>query len=288
MASYNWDDITRRYQHDYALTGISIKQWCAEHDINYASARRYLKSDAQLPAESQTFYVATPNELNTPIKPAKKQPKSADKTNAQSAQNSGSAQSAQSAQCANQPQRDERGHFLKGNQVAVGAAGNPHPPNLFKPGNRYSRKHGGYSKFFPAGKFDEARELRLRDELILARTQLISMIEATQRIEVDIIETKDPEVKADLYRSMIKIQEQVDQRIARIESITRTLSSIEVNKVTVPLRVSENQRVQAIAKKTTIETRILEREEGGDNTPLGDIIDEIQSMDSGLMSGQTD
>lgn len=297
MASYNWDDITRRYQHDYALTGITIKEWCKKHDINYASARRYIKSDAQLPADSQTFYVATPDEQIPAAKTAKKQRKSDagtnDVTSAQSAQNHGSAQSAQSAQisaqCADKPQRDERGYFLKGNKVAVGAAGNPHPSQKFQPGHRHSYKHGGYAKFFPAGDFESAREMRIQDEIVLTRAQIINVVRKLQEFEDLYQQTEEAELKLELYKTISQTQSILDSRIARVESLSRTLSGIQVDKVTVPLKKAEEERVKVTTKKTSIETNIMEREQGGSTTPISDIVDEIQSMgSSGLMSGPND
>ena len=77
---------------------------------------------------------------------------------------------------------DANGRFKKGEYQ-----GNPHPAHKFPERHRYSTKHGGYSKFFPSGKFNDARELRLRDELLLARTQLISLAEKMQEIENSLI-----------------------------------------------------------------------------------------------------
>ena len=285
MARTDWDAIARRYQHDYMLSGISIKKWCKQHDINYASARRYLKSDAQLPSESQTFYIATPNEVESASNEPGNEAKTDRKRNAQKS----AQKSAQRAECADSAQQsaqiDAKGRFVKGNTMSVGAPGNPNPQNQMKPGNQAGRKHGGYSKFFPAGKFDEARELKLKDELVLVRTQVISIAESLQQINVDLKATSDPELKSNLYRDMIKLQELLDSRIARIESLTRTLSNLQLDRLNEPRLIAETERLKMATKKGSVETRILERDSGGDTTQIDDILGDIQDMDSdGMMS----
>jgi hypothetical protein len=46
------------------------------------------------------------------------------------------------------PQRNSKGHFAKGNTIAVGASGNPDPKNQFQSGNQAARKHGMFANLF--------------------------------------------------------------------------------------------------------------------------------------------
>lgn len=302
MAKVNWDLVNKQFQHDQQITGVTMSEWCAQHNYNYQTARRYLKSSSQLPSETKTFQAGARNEQSNCAKTAQNGVKTAQEWNAQKTAQVNNAQCAKPNDKKDETKstlpsshtdidnpshakpngHDNKGRFVKGNP------GNPDPCNQYQAGNQVAKKHRGYAKFFPSGKFDEAKELRIRDEIILTRAQIISVAETIQRITDDIAMADSVETRADLYRLMLETQNTLDRRIARVESLSRTLSTLQLDKVTGPKIIAETSRSKAATRKTEVETRMLEREEGGDTTPIGDIINEIQTMGSGgLMSGPT-
>ena len=46
MAKPDWGELQRRFLSDHAATGISPKEWCEAHNLNYVTARRYIKKTA--------------------------------------------------------------------------------------------------------------------------------------------------------------------------------------------------------------------------------------------------
>ena len=303
MAKINWQLVNEQFQRDQQKTGITMADWGEQNNYNYQTARRYLKSCSQLPSETKTFHVAARDEQSNKPKTAQKGVKTAQEWNAQKTAQMNNAQCAKAGD-----KKDEaksvishshtesiepshakyKGHKANGQFKKGEYEGNPHPSHKFPIGHEHSTKHQGYAKFFPSGKFDEAKELRIRDEIILTRAQIISVAETIQRITDDIAMADSVETRADLYRLMLETQNTLDRRIARVESLSRTLSTLQLDKVTGPKIIAETSRSKAVTRKTEVETRMMEREEGGDTTPIDDIISEIQSMGSdGLMSGPT-
>lgn len=43
MAKPDWSELQQRFLSDHAKIGISPKDWCEAQELNYASARRYIK-----------------------------------------------------------------------------------------------------------------------------------------------------------------------------------------------------------------------------------------------------
>ncbi|HAV1958288.1 TPA: terminase small subunit [Enterobacter hormaechei subsp. steigerwaltii] len=46
MAKPDWGELQKRFLSDHAATGISPKKWCEAHNLNYVTARRYIKKTA--------------------------------------------------------------------------------------------------------------------------------------------------------------------------------------------------------------------------------------------------
>lgn len=46
MAKPDWGELQKRFLSDHADTGISPKEWCEAHKLNYVTARRYIKKTA--------------------------------------------------------------------------------------------------------------------------------------------------------------------------------------------------------------------------------------------------
>ena len=293
MAKTDWEAVAKLFALENERTGISVQDWCEQNGYNYQSARRYLKTRAQSVTTSKTSRTAAQSSTKKP------------KKNAQTAQNN-SAQnnSAQSAQCANdsigadnendstenesvskedaKPKgRDEQGRFLKGEYK-----GNPNPVNLFEPRNDIAVKHRGYAKYFPQTEyFDDAELMSLHDELTFTRARVISVTKNLQKMHEDLSNATEIPDRIALYGKITAAEQALDRNVARVESLTRTLSAIRIDDVNEPKIIADTDRIKSARRKLDAETARLERDQGGDTTPIGEIVEDLQQMGSGgLMS----
>ena len=46
MAKPDWGELQKRFLSDHAATGISPKEWCEAHNLNYVTVRLYIKQTA--------------------------------------------------------------------------------------------------------------------------------------------------------------------------------------------------------------------------------------------------
>ena len=58
MAKTDWAQLNAEFLQEHEATGISAKDWCDSRGLNYNSARRYLKSRGQSPAQPDKSRVA--------------------------------------------------------------------------------------------------------------------------------------------------------------------------------------------------------------------------------------
>lgn len=293
----DWNAINQLFQIEAERTGVSAKEWCEQNGYNYQSARRYLKTRAQSATTSKTSRTAAQSSNKKPKKNAQTAQKQVRKSNAQN-------NSAQSAQCANgnidaddengspetesdinqdaKPKgRDEQGRFLKGEYK-----GNPNPVNLFEPRNDIAVKHRGYAKYFPQTEyFDDAELMSLHDELTFTRARVISVTKNLQKMHEDLSAATEIPDRIALYGKITAAEQALDRNVARVESLTRTLSAIRIDDVNEPKIIADTDRIKSARRKLDAETSRLERDQGGDTTPVGEIVEDLQQMGSGgLMS----
>lgn len=125
----------------------------------------------------------------------------------------------------------------------------------------------------------------LRDELRLCRARVVSVTKALNNIALLIDAAESVEDKAGLYNQMLKAEQALERNIGRIESIEKTLSSLRIDDVTIPKIEADTDRIRAATRKLTAEANKLERDEGGDATPVSEMLAELQDMGTGgLMS----
>lgn len=145
------------------------------------------------------------------------------------------------------PQRNSKGHFVKGNTVAVGASGNPDPCNKFEPGNQAARKSGLFAKLFPevtSEMFEWASVATLDDELNLCRVMLQTNLELTEQLKADIKQVEEPELKRRMLDALFKMEGNTVAWITRIESITKTISKVGLTMVMRDRERAEEQLAQ--------------------------------------------
>lgn len=290
MAKTDWAQLNAEFLQEHEATGISAKDWCDSRGLNYNSARRYLKSRGQSPAQPDKSRVAAQSAHSEVRKTAQ---------SAQSAQAKGSEAKAKgversgeksSASTKSQPEpdqtsknkgRDGSGRFVRGEYE-----GNPNPPANIKPGMQIAKTHGGYAQFLDSPElFDQAEELRLRDELIFTRARVISVTKTLKNLHQDLLDATEMTDRIGLYDKILKAEQALDRNIQRIESIERTLSAIRIDEVTGPKIEADTKRIKAATRKLTAEADRLEKDGGSDTTPVSEMLSELHEMGTGgLMS----
>ena len=295
MAKTNWDQVAAQYAAAQAKTGISAKEWCDKLGINYQSARRYLKSRGQSPDKPDTFQAAAEIAQKKLRKTAQ---------NRKSAQSAGSAQKRKSSKVLRKDggeqqstssetakpnlDRDESGRFVDGHSASIGNSGNSNPlRNLVVAGNQLPVIHGGYARFFDDQEpFEAAEEMLLLDELKLCRARVVSVTKTMNDIAKLLMVAESIESKAELYGQMLKAEQAMERNIGRVESITKTLSSLRIDDVTVPKVIADTDRIKAATRKLEAEATKLERDQGGDTTELGEMLADLQDMGTGGLMSQ--
>lgn len=291
MAKTDWAQLNAEFLQEHEATGISAKDWCDSRGLNYNSARRYLKSRGQSPAQPDKSRVAAQSAHSEVRKTAQ---------SAQSAQAKGSEAKAKGgerreekssastrtpADSAQNPKtngRDSSGRFTEGNP------GNPNPVTKWKPGDRSALTHGGYAKFLDAEElFDQARELQLRDELDFTRARVISVTKLLKGLQQDLVTASEMTDRIALYDKILKAEQALDRNIQRIESIERTLSALRIDEVSVPKIEEDTRRIRAATRKLTAEADRLEKDGGSDSTPVSEMLSELHEMGTGGLMGNS-
>lgn len=289
MAKTDWAELNAEFLQEHEATGISAKDWCDSRGLNYNSARRYLKSRGQSPAQPGKSRIAAQtahSEVRKTAQSAQSAQLKGNEAKAKGGERRGGRSSssthtqADSGHNPNNNGRDQKGRFTEGN------AGNPNPPANIKPGMQLTKTHGGYAKFLDSQElFDEARELQLRDELDFTRARVISVTGLLKGLQQDLVTATEMTDRIALYDKILKAEQALDRNIQRIESIERTLSALRIDEVNAPKIEADTLRIQAATRKLTAEADLLEKDGGADMTPVAEMTAELQGMGTrGLMS----
>ncbi|PJC87825.1 terminase [Vibrio sp. HA2012] len=292
MAKNDWTALQAQFEHDHDKYGTSAKDWCEAKGLNYQSARRYIKvrtaqNDNAQSAQKQTAQSKSAQSAQNKAKPEKKKVLGEKSQQDKSDSSNSTARDSENHK-ADKPQRDEKGLFLPGNTVSIGCPGNPKPSYSFEPGNQLQRKGGIYARLFPDTKqvfFDFSEIATLDDELMLARTQLQSAIEYAEMISEDLRNARSMDERISLYDNLNKTQQGIGFLMNKVESMTKTLSSLQIDAVNKEKIIQDTKRIKAAARKLALEADKLQSEGKGDDTPVSSIVSDIQSMGkTGLMS----
>lgn len=150
-------------------------------------------------------------------------------------------------------------------------------------------KHGGYSKYFNKDITTLVDGTDLTDELELCRSRIhlvICTIEEIQRRLDSKTDKPSTEVASSLFESLLKADIALDRNIARVESITKTLSSIKIDSLQQHKIAADTKRSVEITKATVInakksiaQTELVElqvkqaRKEAGGTSKIDEYID---------------
>ena len=226
VLQHDWDALLKQYAIDYEAEKVSPAEWCERVGVPYSSGKRYITVKA------------AKNHLALRNSQPKKKPK---------------------------PGRDERGYFLKGHN-APGCV-NPDSPNLvlFEKGNQAAFKHGGYAKLLPVEDLeigDESELIGLIAERRMFRARLASALRTVTELEAGLAAEggkDDPERVAATLRLIRSANEAIDRAAARIESLTKTISSIRIDDINGPRLQADHKRIEAAEGKLLAETDKLGR-----------------------------
>lgn len=288
MAKTDWTQLNAEFLQEHAATGISAKDWCDSRGLNYNSARRYLKSRGQPPAQSGKSRVAAQT-AHSEVRKTAQSAQSAQAKGNEAKDKGGEGREEKSSASAHTPAdsgqepknkgRDGAGRFVRGEYE-----GNPNPPANIKPGMQIAKTHGGYAKFLDAEElFDQARELQLRDELEFTRARVISVTKLLKGLQQDLATATEMTDRIALYDKILKAEQALDRNIQRIESIERTLSALRIDEVSAPKIEADTRRIEAATRKLTAEADLLEKDGGADMTPVAEMMAELQGMGTGGM-----
>lgn len=282
-----WAELQAQFIREHTVSGISAKAWCEQQGLNYQTARRHIRwriaqtaqSDAQS-AQSAQSKVRTIAHSEIDAQPAVNEAKTKEGEGREGKSSSSSHTSGGSGQNPNTNGRDSGGRFIEGNP------GNPNPPNQWRPGDRPALTHGGYAQFLDAPElFDQAEALRLRDELIFTRARVIFVTKTLKVLQQDLATATEITDRIALYDKLLRTENALEWNIQRIESIERTLSGLRIEQVNGPRIEAEAKRIEASTRKLNVETSLLEKTGGSEDTPVSELITEIQGMETeGLMS----
>lgn len=296
MAKTDWAQLNAEFLQEHEATGISAAAWCESRGLNYNSARRYLKSRGQSPAQPEKSRVAAQPAQSEVRKTAQSAQSAQPKGNEGKAKRGegGGERSSSSTQTPDDSGQNPKrksgrqpdGRFGVGNRESVGNPGNPSPVAKWKPGDRPALTHGGYAQFLDSPElFDQAEELRLRDELIFTRARVISVTKTLKNLHQDLLDATEMTDRIGLYDKILKAEQALDRNIQRIESIERTLSAIRIDEVTGPKIEADTKRIKAATRKLTAEADRLEKDGGSETTPVSEMVSELHDMGTGgLMS----
>ena len=287
MAKTDWAQLNAEFLQEHEATGISAKDWCDSRGLNYNSARRYLKSRGQSPAQPDKSRVAAQSAQSAQAKGNEAKAKGGEGREEKSSSSTQIPDDSGQAPKNNMGSgRDGSGRFTEGHKESVGNSGNPNPPANIKPGMQIAKTHGGYAQFLDAEElFDQARELQLRDELDFTRARVISVTKLLKGLQQDLVTASEMADRIALYDKILKAEQALDRNIQRIESIERTLSALRIDEVSVPKIEEDTRRIRAAARKLTAEADRLEKDGGSESTPVSEMVTELQGMGTGgLMS----
>ncbi|ENA4793544.1 terminase [Escherichia coli] len=274
MAKLDWKKLEQAFRREHARTGIKLQDWCRKNNISYGTARRYIKLRKNPP-------------INTEESAQKNAQKSAQIDDQKSAQKNVQGSDDESS---NDKAYSDDGSGEKCAKNCANSAetkrnsrsGNPHPVARFSDRNTHAVRHRGYAKYLEADNLmDDASDMVLFDELVFTRARALSVTKALKGMFADLEEATDVETRVALYDKILK----AERNIARIESIERSLLTLDVLAETAPKLRADRERINAARDKLRAETDILTSQRRGVITPVSDIVSSLHEMSN---SGRLD
>lgn len=225
----DWAALAEQYSIDYEAEQVSPTDWCARHGLTYGTAKRYISVKAAKKACELR---------NSRAKKAK-------------------------------PGRTEKGHFVKGHRIPECLNQGLEHLVKFEAGNQAARTHGGYATYQREEDLAISAEAEL-DGLIaerrMLRARIASALRTIQEAEDDLLSVDVDEDREIALRRLIRNAESsIERSAARVESLTKTISTIRIHDVTVPHREADRNKILAQTEKLKVETDKLGRKSTADS-----------------------
>lgn len=145
--------------------------------------------------------------------------------------------------------------------------------------NTAAVKHRGYARYLEKDYlFDDAAEMALIDELVFTRARALSVTATLKRMFTELDKTEDILARTALYGKILQAETALDRNIARIESIERTLGTLDIIAVTPAKIIADTEYRAAAREKVKAETDILTSQKQGVTTPMNKIVQELHGM----------
>ncbi|ECG1392253.1 TPA_asm: terminase [Salmonella enterica subsp. houtenae serovar 45:g,z51:-] len=270
MAKTDWKKLEQKFQRAHARTGIKLQDWCKQNGISYDTARRYIKLRKNEQGAAQK------NAQKNEHKNAQNSEQFSDEKSSfdEAYDEDGGAKNSEES-CAENDTDFAKTKRIRGSRFVA-------PTNAFQPRNTAAVKHRGYAKHLEKDYlFDDAAEMALVDELVFTRARALSVTATLKRMFTELEKTEDILARTALYGKMMQAETALDRNIARIESIERTLGTLDIIAVTPARIVADTEYRVAAREKVKAETQRLTAENKGVITPLTEAIDELQSLNKG-------
>ncbi|EIR7804958.1 terminase [Escherichia coli] len=275
MAKLDWKKLEQAFRREHAETGITLLDWCRKKKINYNTARTRIK----MGKIDHEIDHKTDHEIDHEIDHKTDHEIDHDISDEEPCNDAGSGDEkcAKNSEknCANSAETKR----IRGSRLLP-------PSNAFSQRNTHAVRHRGYAKYLEADNLmDDASDMVLFDELVFTRARALSVTKALKGMFADLEEATDVETRVALYDKILKAEQALDRNIARIESIERSLLTLDVLAETAPKLRADRERINAARDKLRAETDILTSQRRGVVTPVSDIVSSLHEMSN---SGRLD
>ncbi|EHM2355276.1 terminase [Salmonella enterica subsp. enterica serovar Bonariensis] len=266
MAKTDWKKLEQKFQRAHARTGIKLRDWCQQNNISYNTARTQIKlrkSDQKSDQKNDHISEDFSEE---------------DISGNEACDEDDRAENSEE-NCAENDTDFAKTKRIRGSRFVA-------PNNAFQPRNTAAVKHRGYAKHLEKDYlFDDAAEMALVDELVFTRARALSVTATLKRMFTELEKTEDILVRTALYGKILQAETALDRNIARIESIERTLGTLDIIAVTPAKIVADTEYRAAAREKVKAETGILNSQKLGAITPMTEIVSALHGMNN---SGRLD
>ena len=278
MAKLDWKKLEQEFRREHARTGIKLQDWCRQNNISYGTARRYIKLRKNSPRNTEES--AQKNaQKSAQIDAQKRAQKNAQGSDDEPSNDEPYGDDGSGEKCAKNCENSTETKRIRGSRFLP-------PSNAFSERNTHAVRHRGYAKYLEADNLmDDASDMVLLDELVFTRARALSVTKALKGMFADLDNAADVETRVALYDKILKAEQALDRNIARIESIERSLLTLDVLAETAPKLRADRERINAARDKLRAETDILTSQRRGVITPVSDIVSSLHEMSN---SGRLD
>lgn len=259
MAREDWGSWLAQFATDWEKTQIPPEEWCAHKELKWSTAKKYITIKAAKEwLKNRESEIANTEEIANKI--ANSRNVNANRKRQEAVEPSAGKGSEDDAHVTRSP-------LACGTSETKPVRDNAHAP--FGINNTAALKHGGYSRrrLLADDVIEDAQALRLEDELVRIKAASLTATANAGRWEEELRNTADPEEVKSLEAKISAADNALDRNAARIESITRTLDQMMINKAMRPKIEADTEYRIAATEKARLEAENL-RNGGGKNQQI--------------------